>query len=715
MIQRIKTIYRTHYNFVPLLILAVFFRLMVIFLFRPGGFITYWAEYSNWLGIARVSDYGLYPYINYWLEYPPLFPWLFIAVYRLSLIIPVWWWADQLWFNVLLGLTILPFEIGNLVMVYLLASELYDRVTAMKCSWFYACLFVPVYSIIGFFDSLPLFFMLLTLYLLLKQRELLAGMALGIGFMIKVMPLIFLPVGLRALRGLSRKANYLISSGATIVLLSLPFLWLGSDFFWAFFRGVLQRSSWETIWAVLEGYYHFGVVGGDRLDPLADVSVHPSTLPWFWITLAFALIGLWIYTWPLADRFRVFREFRDSAFKLRVVILAALTLNLFTLYSKGWGPQFLIYILPFVLILLPNLRGVVYCILLSIVNFIEYPVYFVLLLGEDYTTPTEHWLLVLVVVLRAILLLALCLEYGFVFFSLASTRMARLWRRVYVYSLIALLLGGCAISYPIAQAYYHNRYAQDELHAAMGFLRTQVSKENTGLIFTDQSLYHRFYPFLRKDLSLYLVEGVGEDAGERLNKDADARLAEIAARQDETWLLRGPEAQPSVEEWLNKERYPIASYRFRDIRLIRYSTAQGTDSPPFLADLDGKIRLLSYHLDNTQVKAGREIHLALYWQALQKMDRSYTVFTHVLGEDNRTWGQKDNPPVSGTFLTSEWQEGEVVEDSYIIPIRADIPQGTYRIEVGLYDPQTMQRLQVLDKQGSPQGNRIILPEEIYVN
>jgi hypothetical protein len=703
MIQRIKTVYRTHYDFVPLLILAVFFRLMAIFLFRPGGFITDWSVFSNLLGIARVSDYGLYPYIHFWLEYPPLFPWLFMALYRLSLIIPIWWWADQLWFYVLLGLTILPFEIGNLIMVYLLASGLYDHTIAIKCSWFYACLFVPVYSIIGFFDSLPLFFMLLTLYLLLKRRECLAGIALGIGFMIKVIPLVFLPVGLRTLRGLSRKASYLISSGVTIALLSLPFLWLGPDFFLALFRGVLGRSSWETVWAVLEGYY---------LDPLADVSVHPSTLPWFWITLAFALIGLWIYTWPLPDRSR---EFRDSAFKLRVIILAALTLNLFTLYSKGWGPQFLIYILPFILLLLPNLRGVVYCILLSIVNFIEYPVYFVFLLGEDYKTPTEHWLLVLVVVLRAVLLLALCLEYGFAFFSLSSTRMARLWQRVSVLSLIALLLGGCAISYPIAQAYYRNRYAQDELHTAMGFLRTQASENETGLVLTEQPLYYRFYPFLRKDLTLYVVEGVGEDAGERLNKDADKRLAEIAAGHDEIWLLRGPEAQPSVEEWLNKERYPIADYRFRDIWLIRYSTQQGPGSSPLLADLDGKIRLLSYHLANTQVKAGTEIHLTLYWQALQEMDESYVVFTHVIDEGNQIWGQKDNPPASGTSLTSEWQEGEVVEDSYIIPIRADTPQGTYRIQVGMYNPQTTQRLPVLDERGSSQGDGIILPERIDVN
>ena len=691
MIQRMKTLYQTHYNFLLLVILAIYFRLMTLFLFQPGGFISEWSMYDYFLGVARVSNYGLYPFIDYWLEYPPLFPWLFTAIYRLSLAIPPWW-HEQLWFSVLLGSTLLPFEIGNLVLVYLIALALHGQDTALKCGWFYASLFVPVYTFTGFFDCLPLFFILLTLWLLLKQRALWAGVTLGVGFMVKVLPAIILPVGLRTLRGLSRKARYLATSGIVVVLLSLPFLWLNADFFFASFKSTFGRSSWETIWAVLEGYYDFGVVGGDRLDPLVtDFSVHPSTLPWLWISLSFALVGLWIYTWPL-----------ESENKSKVVLLAALTLNLFTLYSKGYSPQFLVYILPFVVILLPNLRGVVYCLLLSLVNFIEYPVYFVLLFGE-------RWVLVLVVVLRALLLLALCLEYGFLFFPRLATRTGRLWRQVSALAMVVLLLGGCPVSYRMAQAYYNNRYAQEEYRVAMGFLRTQVNNGEAALVFTEQPLYYRFYPFLRKDLSLYVVE------------DADERLAEIAARHDEIWLLCGPEAKPSVEAWLDDRRYRLANYRFGDDWLFRYSAQNGATVPRdetlplWIAELDGKVRLLSYQFDTSQVKVGGEVPLTLYWQALGEMDESYTVFTHLVDDANRIWGQKDNLPASGTFPTSEWREGEVVEDSYVIPVQADAPRGTYRLIVGMYDPQTMQRLPVSGKEGQAQGDSILLEERISID
>ncbi len=59
------------------LVLALFvaFRLLTLFLLRPGGFIRDWSDFDTYLGIAAISDYGLYPFWHYWLEWPPLIPW----------------------------------------------------------------------------------------------------------------------------------------------------------------------------------------------------------------------------------------------------------------------------------------------------------------------------------------------------------------------------------------------------------------------------------------------------------------------------------------------------------------------------------------------------------------------------------------------------------------------------------------------------------------
>ncbi len=49
----------------------------------------------------------------------------------------------------------LPFQIGNLVLIYLISLKVYDRPSALRCAVFYACLFVPLFTWLGWFDGFP--------------------------------------------------------------------------------------------------------------------------------------------------------------------------------------------------------------------------------------------------------------------------------------------------------------------------------------------------------------------------------------------------------------------------------------------------------------------------------------------------------------------------------------------------------------------------------
>ena len=89
------------------------------------------------------------------------------------------------------------------------------------------------------------------------------------------------------------------------------------------------------------------------------------------------------------------------------------------------------------------------------------------------------------------------------------------------------------------------------------------------------------------------------------------------------------------------------------------------------------------------------------------MEASYTVFTHLLDEAQQIRGQQDNVPIRGSYPTPLWAPGEVVVDEYALLIQPDAPAGRAVIEVGLYDPATMQRLPVLDPTGTT-GDRILL-------
>ena len=135
---------------------------------------------------------------------------------------------------------------------------------------------------------------------------------------------------------------------------------------------------------------------------------------------------------------------------------------------------------------------------------------------------------------------------------------------------------------------------------------------------------------------------------------------------------------------------------------------------PLRANLADKVSFLGYDLDRTSVKPGGILHLTLYWQALAKMETSYTVFVHLLDAQSRTWGQRDNLPAQGTYPTTSWLPGEVVIDEYEIVVDATAPAGEYQIEVGMYDPETMLRLPANNEQGTPLPNDRILLSKVRV-
>jgi hypothetical protein len=79
------------------------------------------------------------------------------------------------------------------------------------------------------------------------------------------------------------------------------------------------------------------------------------------------------------------------------------------------------------------------------------------------------------------------------------------------------------------------------------------------------------------------------------------------------------------------------------------------------------------------------------------------------------WGQWDNPPVWGSYPTTDWGTGEIVFDQYLIPVKEGAPPGEYRLLVGLYDPATGARLPVLDDNEQVVEDSIQLHQAIIVS
>jgi hypothetical protein len=133
---------------------------------------------------------------------------------------------------------------------------------------------------------------------------------------------------------------------------------------------------------------------------------------------------------------------------------------------------------------------------------------------------------------------------------------------------------------------------------------------------------------------------------------------------------------------------------------------------PSGANLRDLVTLVGADLDRATVGPGETLHLTLYWQAQTRMERSYTVFTHLLDADSRIWAQQDGIPANGARPTTGWVPGEVIRDEVQLAVDPQAPSGDYVIEVGLYDAgdPALPRLPVLDEADQPIDDRVLLAE-----
>ena len=138
---------------------------------------------------------------------------------------------------------------------------------------------------------------------------------------------------------------------------------------------------------------------------------------------------------------------------------------------------------------------------------------------------------------------------------------------------------------------------------------------------------------------------------------------------------------------------------------------------PLAANFQDQIQLLGSDLSAAEISAGETLTVTLYWESRTTSPmRDYTVFVHMLGPVNpasgtTVWVGQDSPPLGNSYPTSRWQQGEVIVDRHELVLPAEIPAGTYPIEIGLYVPQAGgTRLNVLDAAEQPQGDKIIIGE-----
>ena len=145
-----------------------------------------------------------------------------------------------------------------------------------------------------------------------------------------------------------------------------------------------------------------------------------------------------------------------------------------------------------------------------------------------------------------------------------------------------------------------------------------------------------------------------------------------------------------------EDKYSLSSFG----PLIRVHPDPITTPPPIAHPVDENFRaakLLGYDLDASHLNAipnlwhadnSRFLGVTLYWQATDKMTDDALVSVKILGNDQHIVGQIDHRPVLDAYPTTAWRKGEIITDTYAVPLFLGVTPGDYTINVTMYDAQS---------------------------
>jgi hypothetical protein len=179
---------------------------------------------------------------------------------------------------------------------------------------------------------------------------------------------------------------------------------------------------------------------------------------------------------------------------------------------------------------------------------------------------------------------------------------------------------------------------------------------------------------------------------------------------------------PAKRGWIE-----LGVYQRQDVRRLALVAADGTTSdhlrlgplklvpakptvatPPQhaqTATFGHAIALRGYDLTGP-MQPGTTLNVALTWQAIVPPGGDDSSFVHLLDSTGQIVAQSDGQP--GDYPTSIWQTGDVQRDERSITLPPTLPPGTYRLEIGLYRPDTQARLV------TPDGDTVVLDTPVIV-
>lgn len=356
-------------DFRLLVILFVGFRILLLMAYQPlvvdgterglgaGGDRQY--HYA----LAELTRDGAWPFRDWWSEFPPVWYWMTTGIYQL-----LGENANYGNWSAALGLILLVFDTGNLLLLRTIGARLYSANTGLALAWIYALTLAPLVFLWWNFETLAAFWLLLGVYWLIAGHDHRSAVAAAVGALTKFTPALLFGAVIRFRKPLPA-VRYIALATGLFVLAYLPLLTQNAEMTLPSLTAQFGKASYQTIWALIDGNYQTGNFGTveSHFDPAAadDLLGNPPVIPPLVRLLLASVVGVFVFV-----RTRRFDERGMVAF-------VTITLLIFFLQAQGWSPQWLVQIIPLLLLCFPSRNGVLLTLVLSVLVFAEYPVLFI--------------------------------------------------------------------------------------------------------------------------------------------------------------------------------------------------------------------------------------------------------------------------------------------------------------------------------------------------
>ena len=316
----------------------------------------------NWLDFFEPLRNGYLPYIDFHVGYPPIgfltyLPFALVSNFELTT------------FVVLMRAINLFFLAMSVLLIYFIVYKMRDKRDATISALIIMVSFSTFTYAKHSNEPIALFFALLAVYFMLGRKTCSTGLAIGLGAMTKILPGLLVIPAIKRLKSAKERVLLLGSAYTLVLLLNLPFM-IASPFMLLgtyVYNGA--RGPWETIWALIEGWYGHG--GTEVLHPYFEAFIPYTQLRTIYQPSPYDhAFYAWNYTWLPTLLFILGGASLLLSYWLinrrDVTEGVALTLFLFMFFSKGYSPQFTMFMLPFMAMALEGVKKICLCAMFEI-------------------------------------------------------------------------------------------------------------------------------------------------------------------------------------------------------------------------------------------------------------------------------------------------------------------------------------------------------------